>query len=353
MKKKSLNAKKKIHKKLLNYLKNPLISKIFRDFENFLLNYNDTKSFAVAVSGGPDSLALTYLSKCFSILNDVNVKYYHVDHKLRYESTEEAKKIGLLLKGFDINCKTIVWKGQKPKSNIQSVSRNKRYSLIINQIIKENINHILVAHQLDDLYENFLIRLFRGSGLKGLSSFSESNSESSKGVIILRPLIKYNKKTLLYITNKIFNYYINDPSNSNENFKRTRIRKLINNLKQEGLDENKLKLTISNLSDSNSAIEHFVRENINLNSSYSKSNLTYIIRANFFAQPHEVIFRSLSNILKKVGKKYYSSRGKSLNQMIKRIKSKKFNKATISGCIIEKISNSLIIYKENRKKSQN
>ena len=73
MKKKSLNAKKKIHKKLLNYLKNPLISKIFRDFENFLLNYNDTKSFAVAVSGGADSLALTYLSKCFSILNDAKL----------------------------------------------------------------------------------------------------------------------------------------------------------------------------------------------------------------------------------------------------------------------------------------
>ena len=51
MKKKSLSAKKKIHKKLLNYLKNPLISKIFRDFENFLFNYNYTKSFAVAVSG--------------------------------------------------------------------------------------------------------------------------------------------------------------------------------------------------------------------------------------------------------------------------------------------------------------
>ena len=74
MKKKSLNAKKKIHKKLLNYLKNPLISKIFRDFENFLHNCNDAKSFAVAVSGGPDSLALTYLSKCFSILKDVKIK---------------------------------------------------------------------------------------------------------------------------------------------------------------------------------------------------------------------------------------------------------------------------------------
>ena len=108
------------------------------------------------------------------------------------------------------------------------------------------------------------------------------------------------------------------------------------NLKKEGLDENKLKLTIKNLSDSNSTIEHYVRENINLNSSYSKSNLTYIIRENFFKQPHEVVFRSLSNILKKVGKKYYSSRGKSLNQMIKRIKSKNLIKQQYQAVLLKK-----------------
>ena len=73
MKKKSLSAKKTIHKNLLNHLKNPKIGKIYKDFENLLLLDNKIKSFAIAVSGGPDSLALTYLAKCFSILNNSKI----------------------------------------------------------------------------------------------------------------------------------------------------------------------------------------------------------------------------------------------------------------------------------------
>ncbi len=351
MKKKSLNAKKKIHKKLLSYLKNPAINKIYKDFQNTLFLYNKEKSFGVSVSGGSDSLALTYLTKCFSILHNVKFRYYHIDHRLRKESSKEANKIRTFLRNFDIDCKILVWKGKKPKSNIQSISRNKRYSLIINRSKKENINYILTAHHLDDLYENFLIRLLRGSGLKGLTSFNQLNSSPIKGATIVRPLIRHKKENLKYITKKIFNYYINDPSNINVSFKRVRIRKLINNLKLEGLDEEKLKLTINNLGDSNNTIEYYVKRNINLNSNYIKSKSTQIINKNFFKQPHEIVFRSLSDIIKKIGKKYHPSRGKNLNQMIEKIKSKKFNKITLSSCIIEKINNLVFIYQENRKKS--
>ena len=98
MKKKSLSAKKLIHKKLLINLKNPLINKIYNDFNSFVgLNLNKS-SFSVAISGGSDSLALAYLSKCYSILNNVKVNFYHVDHKLRKESSIEAKKLNMLLK---------------------------------------------------------------------------------------------------------------------------------------------------------------------------------------------------------------------------------------------------------------
>ena len=104
MKKKSLSAKKKIHNKLLIHLKNPKVSKIYKDFDNFV-KFN----FSVAVSGGSDSLSLAYLSKCYSILNNVSVKFYHVDHKLRKESSKEAKQLNFLLKKFDINCKMLSW----------------------------------------------------------------------------------------------------------------------------------------------------------------------------------------------------------------------------------------------------
>jgi tRNA(Ile)-lysidine synthase len=97
MKKKSLSAKKRIHNKLLISLKDPVIYKIYKDFSNFLkLNLNNL-NFSVGLSGGTDSLALAYFSKCYSIYNKINVNYYHVDHKLRNESSLEAKKLKLLL----------------------------------------------------------------------------------------------------------------------------------------------------------------------------------------------------------------------------------------------------------------
>ena len=353
MKKKSLSAKKTIHKKLLTYLKDPVISKIYKNFNNFLFVNNNFEKLSVAVSGGADSLALAYLVKCYSILNNVAVKYYHVNHNLRKESSEEADILKSHLRNFDINCKILIWKGKKPNSNIQSAARNKRYSLISSHSLKNNVNCILVGHHSEDLYENFLIRLLRGSGLKGLVSFNQLRTDYSNSMKILRPLINFKKSELVYIAKKIFNFYINDPSNKNTKFKRVRIRHLISKLKNEGLDEKKLRLTINNLSDSNFTINHYVLENIKLNSNYLKNKKAYIVNKIFFDQPHEIVFRSLSNVLKRIGKKYYSSRGRSVDQVIQKIKLNSFNKVTLSGCVIEKLNNSLIIYQETAEKSQN
>jgi len=191
----------------------------------------------------------------------------------------------------------------------------------------------------------------RGSGLKGLVSFNQLENNYFSSMKILRPLINFEKSDLVYITRKIFNFYINDPSNKNIKFKRIRVRQLISKLKNEGLDDKKLRLTINNLSDSNFTINHYVLENIKLNSNYLKYKKAYILNQYFFDKPHEIIFRSLSNILKRIGKKYYSPRGRSIDQVIKKIKLNNLSKVTLSGCVIEKSNNSLIIYKEIGKKS--
>ena len=346
MKKKSLNVKKKIHNKLLINLKNPLIYKIYEDFNNFVKFNLNQSSFSVGVSGGVDSLALTYLSKCYSISNNVKVKFYHVDHKLRKESSLEAKKLKLLLKNFDIDCKILKWNGKKPKSNIQSIARKKRYSLIYNECIKDNINFIFVAHHKYDLYENFIIRLLRGSGLKGLVSFNQVKTRFNENLEILRPLINYKKTDLNYITKKVFNFKFEDNSNQNINFKRVRIRNLIDTLKSEGLNMEKLKLTINNLSDSNFTINYYVKRNIKDNSKYNRKRKNYILNSHFFNQPHEIVFRSLMHLLKKIGNKYYSPRGKSVSYLLSKFGSGEIKKINISGCILEKINNSFVIYKE-------
>ena len=100
-----------------------------KDFFSHLnkICFFENKPFvAVAVSGGPDSLSLAFLAKCYSILNQVKFNYVVVDHKLRKESSIEANKVKKMLKKIGINCKILVWRGKKPFSNIQSIARNKR-----------------------------------------------------------------------------------------------------------------------------------------------------------------------------------------------------------------------------------
>lgn len=342
MKKKSLSAKKKIHNSIIKHLRNKDISKIFDEFNKSL---DKSEKYAVALSGGPDSLALAFLSKCFSLVNNIEIYYFIVNHKLRKESLTEAKKVSSMLKNFKINCKILNWNGKKPNSNIQSIARNNRYALLINECNKRKIKYLLLGHHVDDLYENFLIRLLRGSGLKGLISMDKFSKSHLHNVQILRPLIDINKVDLVNLTKKVFNFYIQDPSNLDKNFKRVRIRNLIDNLQSEGLDKKKLKLTIKNLKDSEKTINFYVKDNIKKNSIYFEE--MYILKKNFFEQPNEIIFRSLSNLTNMISKKYYPARGKSINKKILEINDKNFKKTTLGGCIIEKSNETILIFKEN------
>ena len=252
---KNLSAKNKTHKKILNHLKNKKILKIFKEFSTSL---NIKENIAVAVSGGPDSLALAFLAKCYALKNRIEAKYFIVDHKLRKRSSLEATIVRNNLKKIDVNCKILKWNGKKPVKNIQSLARNKRYFLLASECKKNNIKNLLLGHHLDDMSENFLIRIVRGSGLNGLISFNKKTTYKDQNLDILRPLLNLEKKDLIYISKKVLNFFIKDPSNINEDYKRTRIRNLLQSLEKEGLDKKKLILTINNLKDTDESIRFYV-----------------------------------------------------------------------------------------------
>ncbi len=351
MKKKSLSVKRKKHNNfLLNKLRFLKIKKIYKELEKSLNIYLNEKKIAVGVSGGPDSLSLCYFTTCYALEHNIKVYFYIVDHKLRKNSTNEAVKVKSILSSLKSKCKILTWKGKKPKKNLQSIARKNRYSLMEKQCKNDKIKTLLLGHHIEDLYENFFIRLSRGSGLNGLLSFYEIEKNINKDLKILRPLINQSKNDLIYTAKKVFNFYVKDPSNYNENFKRIRFRKLIYEIKKEGFDEKKFKLTLKNLKDSSESINYYVKKNISLNSIYSKKNSLYILNSKFFGEANEVVFRSFAKILTIAGGKYYNARGKSINLLIKKIKEKNFFKSTLSGCIIEKINNSIKIYRENNEK---
>ena len=133
---KSLSAKTKIRNLLISKLKNKKVNQIYKKFEkNLQLN----ESFVVAVSGGPDSLALSFLAKIYSLKKKINCKFLIVDHKLRRSSTVEAKLVKKILKRYFINSDILTWKGKKPLKNVQSLAREKRYKLLTENCKKYKI----------------------------------------------------------------------------------------------------------------------------------------------------------------------------------------------------------------------
>ena len=165
----------------------------------------------------------------------------------------------------------------------------------------------------------------------------------------MRPLIDHTKKYLAYIAKNTCNFNINDPSNLDEKFLRVKVRKLISNLEEDGLTFNKFKLSLNNLSKSNFAIDHYVKKNINDNTNYIKLTKTIILKDDFFKQPDEIIFRSFSEVIQKVGKKDTFARGAKVENLLQYLKSNNnYSKKTLSGCIIQKFENSVIIMPEKR-----
>ena len=338
---KNLNVSKKTHNFLLNKLKDKRILQIYKKFESDLVTKND---FVVAVSGGPDSLALSFLAKILEIKRLVKVKYFIVDHKLRRESTSEAIYVKKTLKNYLINLEILSWNGAKPKKNIQSIARDKRYELLISRAKKYKIKNILLGHHLDDLFENFFLRILRGSGLNGLISLDKKTKKNE--VNLIRPLINVDKKDLIYISKKIFESYVEDPTNQDDKYKRVKVRNFLRQLGLEGLDRNKFFLTIKNLKIANENVKFYIKKNLDENVTFLQNKKNAILKESFFFQSDEVVFRSLIELIQTVGKKYYPVRGKKIDKIIKLINLKSSFKVTLGGCIIKKVNGTIILLKE-------
>ena len=338
---KNLSAEIKIPKFLKDKLFNNKINQIYKRFEKDL---NINEDFVVGVSGGPDSLALSFLTKIYAIKKRLKPRFFIVDHRLRIDSSKEAKFVKKLLKKLSITAEILILKGKKPSKNIQSFARVKRYELLFKKCDEYKIKNIILGHHQDDLFENFFIRLLRGSGLKGLISLDQKIKIEDK--YLFRPLLNQEKKDLIYVSKQVFNFFLEDPTNYEDKYLRIRIRKLIKDLEINGLDKRKFKKTINNLKSSNDVVNYYVNQNLIVNSSSVDKSKKLILNENFFMQPSEVVFRSFSQSLKIVSNKYYPARGKKIDIIIRDIKNNQSFKKTLGGCIIEKFNQTVIISKE-------
>ena len=339
---KNLSVKNKIPDQYNIKFRNKRVNQIYNKFEN---SFKVDKNFIVAVSGGADSLALAFLTRLFSFKNNLNPKYYIVDHQLRKGSTIEANKVKKILKSLNINSQILTVRSKKPQNNIQSFARKKRYDLLFSKCKKLKINNLVLGHHMNDLFENFFLRMVRGSGLKGLVSLGEITQ--IQNINLLRPLIKFDKKDLLFVSKFVFEFYVDDPSNYNTKFNRIRIRNFIDQLKLIGLNKKKFQLTIENLKSSDETIRFYVERNKRVNSKVNERKNELILKEDFFDNSYEVVFRSLTDLIYFIGKKQYPVRGKKIDNLLNKIKKRRLFKETLGGCVIKMINRTVILTKEH------
>ncbi len=179
---------------------------------------------AIAVSGGPDSLALLLLA---AAARAGRVEAATVDHRLRPESRAEPEMVAGICDDLGVPHSTLAveWK-HKPESAIQERARLERYRLLSRWAAERGIAAIATGHHLDDQVETLVMRLNRGSGVRGLAGMRPVAPVPSGGkqFRLLRPLLSWRRSELVELCAAASLSPADDPSNADEQFERVRIR---------------------------------------------------------------------------------------------------------------------------------
>ena len=177
---------------------------------------------AVAVSGGPDSMALAVLAHRWAEDRQGRLTALIIDHGLRAESAAEAALTAERLAALGIASRILRWDGPKPGSGIQAAAREARYRLLCGTCRAAGILHLLLAHHGDDQAETVALRAARGSGRRGLAGMPAIREV--EGLRLLRPLLGVAKARLLATLGQRGIGWVEDPSNSDPRFARSRLR---------------------------------------------------------------------------------------------------------------------------------
>ena len=287
----------------------------------------------IAVSGGPDSLALAALAKSFSYEHKTKIYYVLINHNIRKNSGKEALQVKNLLKTKKIKLK-IFTNRKKIKKNIQNEARLIRYTKLQEYCSKQKAKVILTAHNLEDQVETFLIRLSRGSGLKGLSAMKTLSSFNNKAKIY-RPLLDVKKNQLIKISRLVFGKYIKDPSNYNSKYLRTNIRKLKKPLEQSGINYDQIIRSINNLASSSSTLESYFKKTFK-EIVRKRKNLLLINTTKFNCLNNETKMTLINNSIRTLKGNYYNLRSKKVMNLINNLSNRNFSRSTLGGCLFIK-----------------
>jgi tRNA(Ile)-lysidine synthase len=229
-----------------------------QEAKRLFADWKAAPAVVLAVSGGPDSIALMWLAARWrsTLARGPHLIAVTVDHGLRAEAAREALEVKRLARRLDLPHRTLRWTGAKPKTGLPAAARAARYRLLAQAARSSGATHILTAHTRDDQAETLLMRMLRGSGIAGLAAMARETERD--GVVLARPFLHVSKSQLVATLMKAKLDFADDPSNRDPSFTRPRLRSLMPVLAAEGGDSRSLARLASRLARANAAVEVLV-----------------------------------------------------------------------------------------------
>ena len=302
-------------------------------------------AIVLAVSGGPDSLALMWLAARWrrALTRGPRLIAVTVDHGLRPEAAREARDVKHLARTLDLPHRTMRWNGAKPKTGLPAAARMARYRLLAQAARANGATHILTAHTRDDQAETLLMRMLRGSGIAGLAAMARETER--EGLTLARPLLDISKSQLVATLGKAKIAFADDPTNRDRSFTRPRLRALMPALAEEGGDSRNLARLATRLARANVAIEVLVdgaASYLALSDTQDASRFGFDAAA-FAGLPEEIRLRLLKRAIDQIGHEGPAELGKleallaALDRAIAEGKRQARLKQTLAGAAISLI----------------
>lgn len=306
---------------------------------------------ALAVSGGPDSMALMWMAADWaaSQSNAPKLSVVTVDHGLRDESRSEARKVAAWADDAGLAHNILKCSGIGTGSRVQAAAREARYDQIWRWCRSNKAQAVVLAHTLDDQAETVVMRLARGSGVDGLSAMRAITMRED--IVLYRPFLGIAKQRLI-ATLKIHGHdWINDPSNADQKFERVRLRAAMPALAEIGLTPEMLAQTAVRMARVRDALDGTVEDVIAQAAQVSPAGFCVIDHHVLANAPDEIAMRVLERTLIAVGGGWFAPRQERLMRLHRQIKDGAFMTATLGGCVMRRRGNGIVFVRETRRSS--
>ncbi len=312
------------------------IEKEFSQIINKIFAKKLPKRIAVAVSGGLDSMALlSLLNKTFG--NEIQIFCLTIDHNVRQNSGQDAQFVADFCTQNSLSCTILKsYLETSPEVDIEGSLREVRYNLLTEFCQKNKIDNLLIAHHNQDLAENFLIRLFRGSGIDGLAAMDEV-SQINK-INIIRPLLGFFKDDLKqYLQTKKISW-VEDETNEDEKFLRNKIRKFLQSLPDNQVINSRISLASQAILQAKKILEKETKRNFP--KIFKLSDLGFVVDIKKFQnleKPNATRYLGLA--LMQISSRVYKPRLKKLERIYQLMMENKLpKKEEFYGCELQKLN---------------